>query len=352
MSAEESILAIPIKPEEHKDVWTFAEVRHGKLVPTAFELLGVGKQLSKDLGEKLCSVILGKNVSQYAQTLIEHGADKVYVLEHDALEQFVDELYADVLVDLLIKEKPNKFLLPASTIGRSFGSRVAVQANTGITADATELSINKEKNNLLNAIRPSFGGTLMATILCVRGHRPEMATVRPLAFPQAPEEKGRTGEVIKVPVDVSKYKIREKHVRFEAETVQEIDISQATTIVAGGYGIGGAQGFEPLRKLAHTLGGAVGASRRAVDAGWIPYRHQVGLTGRVVRPKLYIAAGISGQIQHLAGMNSSEVIVAINQDADAPLMKLATFSVQGDLNEIITAIQKELEKQGMVVGAH
>jgi electron transfer flavoprotein alpha subunit len=352
MSSEESILAIPVKPEEHKDVWTFAEVRHGKLVPTAFELLGVASGLAKDLGEKLCSVIIGKNVSQYAQSLIDHGADKVYVIEHDSLEHFIDETYAKLLVDLLIKEKPNKFLLPASIIGRSFGSRVAVQANTGITADVTELSINREKNNTLNAIRPSFGGTLMATILCIRGHRPEMATVRPMAFPQAPEQKGRTGQVIKVPVDLSNYKPRERFVRFEPEATQEIDISQATTIVAGGYGVGSAQGFEPLKNLAKALGGAVGASRRAVDAGWISYRHQVGLTGRVVRPKLYIAVGISGQIQHLAGMNSSDTIVAINKDPEAPLMKLATFSIEGDLFEILPAIQKELEKIGLVAAAN
>jgi electron transfer flavoprotein alpha subunit len=297
-------------------------------------------------------VIIGKNVSQFSQTLFDHGADKVYVIEHDRLEQFVDELYAKLLVDLLVKEKPNKFLLPASIIGRSFGSRVAVQANTGITADATELSINKEKNNTLNAIRPSFGGTLMATILCIRGHRPEMATVRPMAFPRAAEQKGKSGEVVKVPVDLSNYKPRERFVRFEAESTQEVDISQATIIVSGGYGVGGAAGFEPIKALAKTLGGAVGASRRAVDAGWIPYRHQVGLTGRVVRPKLYIAVGISGQIQHLAGMNSAETIVAINKDPEAPLMKLATFSIEGDLFEILPAIQKELEKQGMAVAAN
>jgi electron transfer flavoprotein alpha subunit len=192
----------------------------------------------------------------------------------------------------------------------------------------------------------------MATILCIRGHRPEMATCRPMAFPAAPEQKGRTGEVVKVAVDLSNYKPRERFVRFEAEQTQEIDISQATTIVAGGYGVGGAAGFEPLKVLAKTLGGAVGASRRAVDAGWISYRHQVGLTGRVVRPKLYIAVGVSGQIQHLAGMNSSETIVAINKDPDAPLMKLATFSIEGDLFEILPAIQKELEKQGMAVAAN
>jgi electron transfer flavoprotein alpha subunit len=343
MSSEQNILAIPIKPEDHKNVWIFAEVRHGKLMTTAFELLNVGRQLANDLGEKLVAVVMGKNVGQHAQALIEHGADKVFVIDHESLEQFVDELYANVIQELIIKEKPNKFLLPASIIGRSFGSRVAVMANTGITADATELNINKEKNNVLNAIRPSFGGTLMATILCIRGHRPEMATVRPMVFTPSDRQAGRTGEIENVAVDPSKYKSREKHLRYEAEKDEEIDISSANVIVAGGYGLGGKEGFQPLADLAKTMGGAVGASRRAVDAGWIPYRHQVGLTGRVVRPKLYIAVGISGQIQHLAGMNSSEAIVCINNDPEAPLMKLATFAVQGDFKEIVPAIRKELE---------
>ncbi|MCG3203407.1 MAG: Caffeyl-CoA reductase-Etf complex subunit CarE [Elusimicrobia bacterium] len=340
--SEQSILAIPIEPQNHKDVWIFAEVRHGKLMPTASELLNIGKTLAKDLNEKLCAVIIGKNVSQHAPTLHEYGADKVYVIEHDSLEQFVDETYADLLVELMLKEKPNKLLMPASITGRSFGSRVAVQANTGITADATELSINKEKGGVLNAIRPSFGGTLMATILCIRGHRPEMVTVRPMAFPPGTAEKGRKGETINVPVDPSKFKKRERHIRFEPEANQEVDISGAQTIIAGGYGVGGADGFKPIETLARKMGAAVGASRRAVDAGWIPYRHQIGLTGRVVRPKLYIAVGISGQIQHLAGMNSSNTIVCINTDPEAPLMKLATFSVQGDFKEILPAIEKEL----------
>lgn len=346
MSSEEKILAIQKDTEHHKGVWTYAEVRHGKVQTTAFELLGVGRKLADELKEPLAAVLMGKGVSGQAQELIDRGADKVYVMDHDALGQFVDELYANIVVDLIIKEKPNKFLLPASTIGRSFGSRVAVLANTGITADATELSINKEKGNLLNAIRPSFGGTLMATILCIRGHRPEMATIRPMAFPQAEKQEGRKGEIVNVPVDPSHYKQRERHVRFEAEESEEVDIQQATTIIAGGYGLGGKEGFEPIKALAHTLGAAVGASRKAVDAGWIPYRHQVGLTGRTVRPKLYIAVGISGQIQHLAGMNSSETIVCINEDPEAPLMKLATYAVQGDLFKLIPAIQKELENLG------
>lgn len=327
----------------YKNVWVFAEMRHGKLMPTAYELLGVARGLAATLGEEVAAVLMGKDVAQHAQDLIDHGADRVYVLDHPSLENFVDEIYTQLLTDLIVKEKPNKLLMPASTIGRSFGSRVAISANTGITADATELAIDP-KTRMLHATRPSFGGNLMATILCEK-HRPEMATVRPMAFPRAPKQAGRQGKVINVAVDLAKIKQRTRFVRYEAEKGEAQDITSAEVIVAGGRGVGGAEGFKSIEALANLLKGAVGASRAAVDAGWIAYRHQVGLTGRTVRPKLYIAAGISGQIQHLAGMSSSEVIVSINKDAEAPLNKMATFSIDGDLFEILPALVKEIEKR-------
>lgn len=326
----------------HKNVWIYAEMRHGKLMPTSFELLNVAVGLAGTLGEQVCAVVIGKDVGAHAQELIEHGADKVYVVEDPSLENFVDERYAQILTDLIKKEKPNKLLMPASTIGRSFGSRVAIMADTGITADATELSIDPA-TRMLHATRPSFGGNLMATILCEK-HRPEMATVRPMAFARSPRAAGRKGEVVKVPVAVPA-KARTRFVRFEADKGEAQDITTSEIIVSGGRGVGGAEGFKPLEELAKTLHGAVGASRAAVDAGWIPYRHQVGLTGRTVRPKLYIAAGISGQIQHLAGMSSSEVIVSINKDPESPMNKLATFSIEGDFREIIPAINQEILKR-------
>ena len=326
----------------YKNVWCYAEMRHGQLVPTIYELLNVGRQLAKDLNEELCAILMGSGVTKLAQELIDHGADKVYVFDDPALEQFVDETYANALVELIRQEKPNKFLLPASTIGRSFGSRVAVKAHTGITADATEVSIDP-KTRMLHATRPSFGGNLMATILCEK-LRPEMATIRPMAFARAAKQEGRKGQIIPVKVDASKWKRTERFVRFEPEKDQTQDITQAEIIVSGGRGVGGEKGFEPITALAKALGGAVGASRAAVDAGWIPYRHQVGLTGRTVKPKLYIACGISGQIQHLAGMSSSDVIVAINRDPEAPLMKMATVAVEGDLFELIPAVLNELKK--------
>ncbi|MBL0058191.1 MAG: electron transfer flavoprotein subunit alpha [Elusimicrobia bacterium] len=327
----------------YKNVWIYAEMRHGKLVPTAFELLGLARTLAGTLGEKVAAVLIGQNVGSQAQELIEHGADIVYVVDHPSLANFVDELYTQALTDLILKEKPNKLLLPASTIGRSFGSRVAITANTGITADATELAIDPA-TRMLHATRPSFGGNLMATILCEK-HRPEMATVRPMAFPRSPREPGRTGSVVTVPVDPSKWKQRTRFVRFEAEKGEAQDITAAEVIVAGGRGVGSEEGFKPLEALANELKGAVGASRAAVDAGWIPYRHQVGLTGRTVRPKLYVAAGISGQIQHLAGMSSSEVIISINKDGESSMNKMATLSIEGDLFEIIPAITAEIKKR-------
>lgn len=327
----------------YKNVWIFAEMRHGQLMPTAYELLGVARGLADTLQEEVAAVLIGKDVTPRAQDLIDHGADRVYVLDHPSLENFVDETYTRLLTDLIAKEKPNKLLMPASTIGRSFGSRVAVAANTGITADATELSIDP-KTRMLHATRPSFGGNLMATILCEK-HRPEMATVRPMSFPRAPRQEGRKGQVISVPVTEAQVKSRTRFVRFEAEKESGQDISAAEIIVAGGRGVGGANGFKILEALAKVLKGAVAASRAAVDAGWIPYRHQVGLTGRTVRPKLYIAAGISGQIQHLAGMSSSDVIVSINRDPESPLNKLATFSIEGDLFEVIPAITQEIESR-------
>jgi electron transfer flavoprotein alpha subunit len=333
---------VDVDTASYKGVWCYAEQRHGILMPTIYELLYVGRQMAKDLNEELCAVLIGHKVSDAAQDLIEHGADKVYAMDHPVFEHFLDEAYTSAMTEMIKKEKPNKLLMPASIIGRSFASRVAISAQTGITADATEFSIHK-KTRMMHATRPSFGGNLMATILCEK-HRPEMATVRPMSFPRTEKVPGRKGKIVQVPVDPSKWNIRSKFVKFEPEEKQSIDITGAEKIVSGGRGLGKQDGFKLIEEFAKTIGAAVGASRPTVDAGWIPYRHQVGLTGRAVRPKLYIACGISGQIQHLAGMSSSEVIVAINKDPEAPMMKLATLSVEGDLYELIPLIIQEIKK--------
>jgi len=330
-----------LDPTAYKGVWCYAEVRHWQLQSTIYELLNVGRQLAGTLSEELSAILIGHNVADKAQELIEYGADKVYVMDHPIFENFIDEAYAAALTELIKQEKPNKLLMPASTIGRSFGSRVAIQANTGITADATELSIDP-KTRMLNATRPSFGGNLMATILCEK-HRPEMATVRPMAFARNPREAGRQGKILKVQFDPAKWNVKTKFVQYVPEENKQQDITTAEKIVAGGIGLGKADGFKLLEQLTDIIGGAIGASRAAVDKGWIPYRHQVGLTGRTVRPKLYIACGISGQIQHLAGMSSSEYIVAINKKADEPIMQLANLAVEGDLYDILPAVIKEIQ---------
>lgn len=330
-----------IDPKLYKGVWCYAEVRHGKLVPTIFELLNVATQLNGVLNEGISAVLIGSGVEKYAQEIIEHGADKVYVIDHPIFENFVDEAYCAALTELIQQEKPNKLLLPASTIGRSFASRVAITANTGITADATEFSIDP-KTGMMHSTRPSFGGNLMATILCEK-HRPEMATVRPMSFARTPRVAGRQGKVMKVTVDPAKWNIRTKFKQYVPEQTKQEDITSAERIVAGGLGLGKAEGFKMVEELANVLGAAVGASRAVVDKGWIPYRNQVGLTGRTVRPKLYIACGISGAIQHLAGMSSSEFIIAINKDSQAPIMTVANLAVEGDVNEILPALIKELK---------
>lgn len=340
---KKEVVDVKIDTASFKGIWCFAEQRHGKIVPTIYELLHLALTLNKDLKEDISVVLIGHKVADQAQTLIEHGADKVYVMEHPVFEYFVDEVYAQALVELIKKEKPNKLLMSASVIGRSFASRVAILANTGLTADTTEFKIDPQ-TKFMHATRPSFGGNLMATILCQK-HRPEMSTVRPMSFPRSEKQPGRQGKIINVPVDPFQWKIRTKFVKYEPDKGEEgIDISSADKIVSGGRGLGNPDGFKLIEELARAVGAAVGASRPTVDAGWITYKHQVGLTGRTVRPKLYMACGISGQIQHLAGMSSSDVIVAINKDPEAPLMKMATLSVEGDIYELIPLITQEIKK--------
>lgn len=328
---------------EYKNVWVFAEVLHGKLSPTAFELLNIGNIAAKDLNENLCAVLTGYDVKKFAGELIERGAKEVFVIESAELKYFIDDIYAKVLTDLIKKYKPNKFLLPATVIGRSLSAKTAILANTGLTADATSVEIDKS-TGLMRVTRPTFGGNLMATIVC-KNHRPEMTTLRPLTYPPREADKSLKGKITEYPFESGKYTSPVKFTEFIKEEAGEIDIGAAEVIVSGGRGLGKPEGFKLISDLAHNLGGAVGASRSAVDSGWIAYRHQVGLTGRTVKPKIYIACGISGQVQHMAGMSSSDTIVAINKDADAPLMKQADFALCGDLYEIIPELIKELKNE-------
>ena len=344
------VSAITLQKEEVKDavdkslykgVWVYAEQRHGEISSVVYELLNKGSELAKTLNVPLSAILIGSNISAKAQDLINRGADKVYVYDDPILAEFQDDPYSCILADLIKEEKPEIVLMGATNIGRSFASRVAAKIYTGLTADCTALEIDPETRNLMQT-RPAFGGNIMATILTPR-HRPQMATVRHKVFKEAKVQEGRTGEVINKTIDAQKIINRTKFIGFFKDQTADVNISDADIIVSGGRGLGNPEGFKLIKELADLLGGAVGASRAAVDSDWIPYSHQVGQTGRTVAPKIYIACGISGQIQHMVGMSSSDTIIAINKDKDCPMMQTATYSLVGDLYEIIPAIIKEIK---------
>lgn len=325
-----------------KDVWVFAEQTDGVIQSVTFELLGEGRKLADSLGMNLAAVLLGSGVSGKTGELAERGADKVYVVDRPELAYFVDEPYAAVLIDLVRKHKPAIFLSGATTIGRSLVARVAVSVNAGLTADCTGLAIDPETGNLLQT-RPAFGGNIMATIV-TPNHRPQMATVRHKVMKEATVTKGRKVEVVTASVADAILKARTRRTKYESEAGTTVNLSEANIIVSGGRGIQKPENFAVLKELADVLGGAVGASRAAVDANWIAYSHQVGQTGKTVCPKIYIACGISGQIQHLAGMSSSDTIVAINKDPDAPIFKVATYGIVGDVLKIVPMLVAEFRK--------
>ncbi|MBU0952086.1 MAG: electron transfer flavoprotein subunit alpha [Elusimicrobia bacterium] len=335
--------------DTYRNVWIYAEQRHGEISPVAYELLNEGRVLANKLNTQLCAVLIGNKIEHHANDIILHGADKVYVIDDPLFSEFRDDPYAEVLAHLIKDEKPEIVIMGATNIGRSFASRVAAKIDTGLTADCTALDVEISSRNL-HQTRPAFGGNIMATILTPR-HRPQMATVRHKVFKRAQKDSTRKGEIVKKRHDLTKlnpagltFYERVKFLRFVADTTAKVNLSEADIICSGGRGLGKPEGFRLIEEFAETIGGAVGSSRAAVDAGWIPYSHQVGQTGRTVAPKIYFACGISGQIQHLVGMGSSEIIVAINKDPEAPMMKIATFALEGDLYDIIPWIIKEIKK--------
>ncbi|MBI4348868.1 MAG: electron transfer flavoprotein subunit alpha/FixB family protein [Elusimicrobia bacterium] len=311
-----------------------AEIRHGKLVNTAFELLTAAKALGQPVA---AAVVGGAATAAAADTLKARGFEKVFVASHAGLEGQADEAYAHATAAIVAQAKPQVVLLPASGQWRAVAPRLAVLLGTGLASDVVEVSGTAEQ---VQVTRSTYGGNMLVK-LAVKGS-PALVTVRPMAYSRT--EASGAGAVENVAVDPAAWKVRTRVTEFAPEATTEVDLAAAEKVVSGGRGLGNPQGFELIRKLAHTLGAAVGASRATVDAGWIPYRHQVGLTGRTVRPRLYIACGISGQIQHLAGMSASDVIVAINTDKDCPMMKLANLAVHGDLYEVLPAIIAEVQK--------
>lgn len=326
---------------EYKNVWVFAEQKRGIIQPVVYELLGKGRELADSLNSQLWAILLGYKVKDKARELICRGADKVIVVEDPLLENFLDEPYTQVLVDLITKYKPEILLAGATTIGRALISRVAVKVHAGLTADCTGLEIDPDKKILLQT-RPAFGGNIMATII-TPNHRPQMATVRHKVMKEAEPDETRKGEIEVLSYD-GKLTSRTKLIDMIDEVGKTVNLAEADIIVSGGRGLGKAENFKIIEQLAEVLGAAVGASRAAVDAGWISYAHQVGQTGRTVCPKLYIACGISGQIQHLVGMQSSDIIVAINKDPEAPIFKVADYGIVGDLFEIVPLLTKRFKE--------
>ena len=323
--------------EQGRGVWVFAEQRDGKIAGVSYELLGAGRRLAEKLGTEVSAVLFGPSD---AHELIKWGADRVYHCDDELFTLFNDEPYSKLLTDLIRQHNPEIVLAGATPIGRSFIPRVAARLKTGLTADCTSLEIDDETKNLLQ-VRPAFGGNIMATILCPYT-RPQMATVRPRVMKRSDYDEARQGEIIKVAFDGDDFRSRVlKTVKEISETA--VNLQDANIIVAGGRGAGGDKGFQILYELAEALGGSVAASRAAVDEGWIPYRHQVGQTGKTVGPKIYIACGISGAIQHVVGMQSSDIIIAINRNPDAPIFNVANFGIVGDLFEVVPMLTRKIK---------
>lgn len=327
----------------YSGIWVLAEQNEGQVKAVTYELLGEAKRLAATLGTPVAVALFGERMAAAATTLVQFGADIVYLVDDSRLALFNDELYAEAMVQLIEQHKPEILLIGATTYGRSLAPRIASRLNTGLTADCTQLAIDAETGLLLQT-RPAFGGNLMATITCPR-HRPQMATVRPGVMRALAPDAERIGQIITPPVHIPQT-TRTRVLEVCQAIGENVDLAAAEIVVAAGKGIGSAANLKAIEELAHLLGGVVGATRPVVDAGWISYSHQIGQTGKTVSPKLYLACGISGAVQHTAGMSGAETIVAINKAADAPICRIAHYSLVGDVMEIVQALIDELKNRG------
>jgi len=327
---------------QYKGVWVFIEHEEGAVKGVAHELLGEGRKLADELGEPLAGVLIGHNVLAMASDAFASGADKVYLVEGPEYEHYNTDAYAAAFTDVTQTYKPSSVLIGATNNGRDLAPRVAAQLGTGLCADCTGLSIDPE-TKLVIWTRPAFGGNIMADILCPE-HRPQMGTVRPKVFKKPVADPARKGELIKVASKVKAADLRVKLLEIIQVCTTSCNLEEADIIVSGGRGMNKPENFCVIEELAEVLGGAVGASRAAVDAGWKPVMHQVGQTGKTVGPKIYFACGISGAIQHLAGMSSSDTIIAINKDVDAPIFTMADYGIVGDVMEVIPLLTAEFKK--------
>lgn len=326
---------------EYHGVWVFAEQREGVLMSTVAELLGEGRKLADKLGVELSAVLLGCDVEKLADELGAYGADRVILADSLLLKDYNTEAYAKVIVDLVHERMPEIILIGATNIGRDLGPRLSARLYTGLTADCTALDIDPETRGLLQT-RPAFGGNVMATII-TPNHRPQMSTVRPGVMKKAEYNPEHKAILDKADCALADADIRTRVIETVKSLKQTVNLVEADVIVAGGRGVGSAEGFRLIEQLADALGGVVGASRAAVEAGYISADHQVGQTGKTVRPRIYVACGISGAIQHLAGMQNSKCIIAINKNAEAPIFSVADYGICGDLFKVIPMLIEELK---------
>ena len=327
---------------EDKNIWVWIEVFNGAARSVGLELLTPGRKMADTVGQKLVAVIIGDGLGAAVDSASAYGADRVITLESEWFAQYNTEAYTDALERLIERHRPDTVLFGATSTGRDLAPRIASRIKTGLTADCTELSIDPDTGNV-QWTRPAFGGNLMAVIECPRT-RPQMGTVRPGVFKKGVYDGARSAEIIRESAEKPR-ESRAVMIKHLADAAAEmVNLEEAEIIVSGGRGLGKPENFALVRALAEALGGAVGSSRAAVDAGWIPHAHQVGQTGKTVGPKLYVACGISGAIQHLAGMSSSETIVAINRDPDAPIFNVADYGIVGNLMEILPALTDEVKR--------
>ena len=331
-----------INLNDYNGVWVIGEQREGKINPDTIELIGEGRKLADQLGKELAVVIAGYEVEKEVKELLHYSVDKVYYINDPLLKDFTTDGYAISIANLIERKKPEVVLVGATSIGRDIAPRIAGKVGTGLTADCTKLEIDSTDNKLLQT-RPAFGGNLMATIVCPK-NRPQMSTVRPGVMAKAVRNESETGILEVVTPELTEKMIRTRLVEILPQEKKSVNLTDARIIVSGGRGLKRAEGFELIKELADKLGAEIGASRAAVDSGWIEHSHQVGQTGTTVRPELYIACGISGAIQHLAGMSDSKYIVAINKDAKAPIFSICDYGIVGDLYEIIPEMIESLNR--------
>ncbi|HBF0842895.1 TPA: electron transfer flavoprotein subunit alpha/FixB family protein [Clostridioides difficile] len=331
-----------INLNDYNGVWVIGEQREGKINPVTIELIGEGRKLADQLGKELAVVIAGYEIEKEVKELLHYSVDKVYYINDPLLKDFTTDGYAISIANLIERKKPEVVLVGATSIGRDIAPRIAGKVGTGLTADCTKLEIDSTDNKLLQT-RPAFGGNLMATIVCPK-NRPQMSTVRPGVMAKAVRNESETGILEVVTPELTEKMIRTRLVEILPQEKKSVNLTDARIIVSGGRGLKRAEGFELIKELADKLGAEIGASRAAVDSGWIEHSHQVGQTGTTVRPELYIACGISGAIQHLAGMSDSKYIVAINKDAKAPIFSICDYGIVGDLYEIIPEMIESLNR--------